>query len=82
MHKSFIILLSLTLVGCASLKGDEGMFRNRAKDYHGAHLVASLEVPADVAAISKSDLYPVLDIAEESHGHLDLEPPYFEEGVD
>ncbi len=81
MHKSFIVLLSLTLVGCASLKGDEGMFRNRAKDYHGARLVASLEVPADMTAISKSDLYAILDLAEETGGHLNLEPPYFEDGV-
>lgn len=77
MRKLVLVLIGgLTLSGCASLTGDDGLFRNRAKDYHGATLISSLEVPAGLESPYHSDLYPIPEEISYQQS-ISLEPPDF-----
>lgn len=81
MYKALIILMSLLITGCASLTGDDGVFRNRAKDYHGSKLVASLNIPKDLSEPMQNDMYPIDESFEQAPIQgIDLEPPEFDMG--
>lgn len=79
MRKLLICIVCITLAGCSMFRGDEGYFRNRAKDFRAAYLVAPLQTPPGIDQPSQSDLFPVPDEVPE-YFEVNLQPPYFNEG--
>lgn len=80
MRKLILGVLCLSLAGCSVINGDDGYFRNRAKDYYWASLVPPLEMPNGIEAPIYSDKYPVPAHVPQGDTRLPLDPPNFEQG--
>lgn len=80
MRKLLIVGLGLSVCGCSTITGDDGLFRDRAKDYHGSTLVAPLEYPSDIEKPYQSDLYPISAEYAQDAMLDNLEPPDFGQG--
>lgn len=50
--------------GCSYLTGDEGMFRDRAKDYQDAVEIAPMKMPEEVNKASTQELYVIPPMAK------------------
>lgn len=73
-----IVLLSAVLLagGCSYLTGDEGIFRDRKKDYQKAEATERMVVPEGLDSSSIVDLYPVPPMSPYAEQELIDKPPF------
>ncbi|GIX29969.1 MAG: hypothetical protein KatS3mg124_0441 [Porticoccaceae bacterium] len=63
-RRALALAVALSSLGGCGIFGEEGMFRNRAKDYLEARELPPLEVPADLDDEALGTLYPVPPLPE------------------
>jgi hypothetical protein len=59
-----VIFLGAVLSGCTLWNGDDGLLRNRSRDYKQAHEVGILNVPAELSVKSLSADYHIFTLPE------------------
>ena len=79
MRRAFCVVLCFMLSGCSSWKGENALFRDRAKDYKGSYMIAPLEVPSNLSGLPVSEQYPIPEEVPKTDINVNLEPPNFDD---
>lgn len=75
ISRIIIVCFFFNLTACSFFFGDEGVFRDRKKDYRKAESVDRIVVPAPLDSESIVDLYPVPALSRYSDGEMIDELP-------
>ena len=63
LHRVILLSAIVLTSGCSYLTGDEGIFRDRKKDYQKAEASERMVVPEGLDSSSIIDLYPIVSCA-------------------